>query len=850
MGLGEQSIRLRRSHGRVLPTRRRRHRSSLLFATVVLLGSAGFQTSPASNDYTWTSVPVPNESGNNLTITDLSCPSPTFCMAVGITSAGDPDFHSFARRWDGTSWSSVSMPVFPDQGAYQGPVVTGVDCTSSADCFAVGWVYATTEHRDQTLVEHWDGNTWTVVPSPNNPVGSDTHLVGVSCASPTFCVAVGDTYTGRGFASVIERWDGTSWTLDSIYSKSDVPNVVNTLLSYVSCTSRTFCVALGYFVEQTFSSISNQLLLRHWDGRQWTDYPIEGNSPLGIDCFSATSCMVLSVQIYSSRSDATYWNGTTWTRIDTPNYEYAANSNLYDSVSCPGVEECVAGTSSVAADGSQATSHWDGQAWSGLESLQPPGGGQQYRFVDCPAANFCMSFGSNGSILFAAVLAPLVGNSPPAWLEPTPIDGSRFDVVPGDRVEFELRASDPDNQDVTITARFLTPGGAPQPPPSFVSCNNVSNPAKTAVVRCSVESLSDGSLKIMEIDARDSFGASAGTRRYLVSISPLRYVALGDSYSAGEGVDPYFRDGFNSNAGTQDGQTDNRCHRSSTAYAEQVTLPNRQFPIYELASGGPGDGGADNKFGSEDNVRRTGGSAWVFWACAGAITDNVLPAAQGGTAQFNEQEGFREQFTQLDNPSINFGTDLVTISIGGNDVGFAKALQDCAFSVGECDTPEYRAETEAKIDALKPRLVQVYQAIKAKTFNARVLALDYPLLFPLHEDDQNCAKLIPWRGEQDFFRDMGRRLGRRVAEAAQQAGVEFASVIPQFEGHEVCGPRGEWMNGLGFTAIPHTYDFLVEDVKKIVRVDDESFHPNALGQREGYAARINEYLQANPAGLS
>jgi PA-IL-like protein len=214
-----------------------------------------------------------------------------------------------------------------------------------------------------------------------------------------------------------------------------------------------------------------------------------------------------------------------------------------------------------------------------------------------------------------------------------------------------------------------------------------------------------GALLLAYNDNPGQYSNNSGSYTVKIQLTST-YVALGDSYSSGEGVDPYFRDGYDQATGTQPGDVDNRCHRSTRAYAEYVNPPGFNRPLYELASGGgdPGTGKRVNKYGSDQNVRQAGLLAWVFWACSGAKTKHVLPKSLGGRPQSDSR--FREHYAQLDNPTVNSSADLVTITIGGNDVGFRDVLTTCATSRRSCNNPAFRAALEAKIDALKPALTK------------------------------------------------------------------------------------------------------------------------------------------------
>jgi Tol biopolymer transport system component len=309
------------------------------------------------------------------------------------------------------------------------------------------------------------------------------------------------------------------------------------------------------------------------------------------------------------------------------------------------------------------------------------------------------------------------------------------------------------------------------------------------------------------------------------------YVALGDSYSSGEGVDPYFRDGYDPTTRSRPGTVDNRCHRSSRAYAESITVPG-VGPIYQLASGGgnPGSGDQAYKYGSDRNVRTRGAVTWAFWACAGAKTENLRHLPWGGATQYDEP------LTQIDAASLNDGTDLITLTIGGNDVGFVDVLVHC--SRHACTSSAYRAELASRVKSLRIVLDTTFPGIRDAAKHADVLVVGYPRLFP-DGSQQTCPKLTPWRGEMHMLREMGDKLNDALHDAALRWGFRFVDVARLFSGHEVCGADGEWLNG------PSTTWRLVapgrEGPVDVNLLDDESFHPNLDGQA-AYAAAVNSAL--------
>jgi hypothetical protein len=110
----------------------------------------------------------------------------------------------------------------------------GVSCVSAAACTAVGYGGTTT----RTLVESWNGTSWTLVPSPNP--GTDDHLLSVSCISAAACTAAGSYETSTGIVTLIESWNGTSWTR----VPSPHPGAGSELHG-VSCATASACTAVG-----------------------------------------------------------------------------------------------------------------------------------------------------------------------------------------------------------------------------------------------------------------------------------------------------------------------------------------------------------------------------------------------------------------------------------------------------------------------------------------------------------------------------------------------------------------------------------------------------------------------------
>ena len=144
----------------------------------------------------------------------MSCTSSTNCVAIGSYNNSSNVGQTLVETWNGTSWSIISSPN------ENGNQLNGVSCTSSTNCMAVGFYTVVVVVKPgfppinviQTMVETWNGTTWSVITSPNEGTDELNQLLGVSCTSSTNCVAVGFWDFGTS-QTLVETWDGTSWSV-------------------------------------------------------------------------------------------------------------------------------------------------------------------------------------------------------------------------------------------------------------------------------------------------------------------------------------------------------------------------------------------------------------------------------------------------------------------------------------------------------------------------------------------------------------------------------------------------------------------------------------------------------------
>ncbi|MGX7828910.1 SGNH/GDSL hydrolase family protein [Actinokineospora sp. 24-640] len=184
-------------------------------------------------------------------------------------------------------------------------------------------------------------------------------------------------------------------------------------------------------------------------------------------------------------------------------------------------------------------------------------------------------------------------------------------------------------------------------------------------------------------------------------------------------------------------------------------------------------------------------SSFRYAACGGATTQSM-------TGQFD---------------ALDAGTDLVTITIGGNDVGFANTMVTCVLGstescVGAVDTGIADART-----TLPRKLDATYATIRDRAPDATVVVLGYPRLVEPAGRCMTSTKRAALNRGADALHEV-------IAERAAAAGFRYVDARAHFAGHGACG-ASPWVNSFSLFQLA------------------ESFHPNGAGYRDGYLALLN-----------
>ncbi|MFN2607437.1 MAG: hypothetical protein ABR511_06010 [Acidimicrobiales bacterium] len=380
----------------------------------------------------------------------VSCPAPTACTAVGgFTPTGapagpfGPAQRPLAEAWDGSQWAIQAAPDGPGDTSS----LAGVSCPAPGTCTAVGSSQAFLKKQyPVTLAERWNGASWTVQPTPNPVDGArGASFVSVSCPTASACTAVGGDVDGT--RALVERFDGSAWTLDA----PAVPSGAVTFdLAAVSCASSTSCHAVGADARNSGVPVP---VAESSEGGGWrvdlVDVP-DGEQDaalLAVSC-PATSCMAVGSVATTGRGEdrrsvvarapaiSELWDGTRWSLLPVPTPAGGVGADLA-GVSCPGGTAGCEGVGSYAdRSGAEVTlaERWDGHVWTPQPTPNPAGTlGAQLTSVSCTSGDDCTAVG------FALVCSPDCGDHTLAerwdghrWsIEPTPNPDAADTIVGG-----------------------------------------------------------------------------------------------------------------------------------------------------------------------------------------------------------------------------------------------------------------------------------------------------------------------------------------------------------------------------------------------------------------------------------
>jgi RHS repeat-associated protein len=287
----------------------------------------------------WTPVNVPLP-GTGLSsdseLDSVVCPAPGTCTAVGYYDDSSGNQQGLILSLSGGVWTATKAPI-PTGGTDVNPTVTltDVSCASTTFCVAVG-TYPDSRGDMYPLLETLSSGSWTPTkgPVPSNAyMDPEASQWAVSCPSAGFCVSAGSYYTGTSFVGLLETLSSGVWT--------DTAMGATASLGAVYCESSTFCLALG-----------SGNILETLAGGSWSastpPLPANANATpnaylVNVTCTSSSSCILIGGYTDSSSASQGFFDtlsSGTWSSVEAPLPTGATAFTGFYGISCASTGSC------------------------------------------------------------------------------------------------------------------------------------------------------------------------------------------------------------------------------------------------------------------------------------------------------------------------------------------------------------------------------------------------------------------------------------------------------------------------------------------------------------------------------
>ena len=353
-----------------------------------------------------------------------------------------------------------------------------------------------------------------------------------------------------------------------------------------------------------------------------------------------------------------------------------------------------------------------------------------------------------------------------------------------------------------------------------------------SAVACNVNKIFGGPPRCAQQPVQSPSGASApwSSPDPVTRATWGTYVSLGDSYSAGEGLGNYEPGSHVDQSQCRvsvlghcvyhkDPKVIDGCDRSSSAYNATVS------------------GTYDFKGGKQT------------WACSGSITRDIYDGPNDRGCTQGHASGSYGEGCQVNR--VNQNTSLVTMTIGGNDAGFADDLKTCYMAerpggAHEAGCVGQQSAIDGEIAQMKPRLIADLQAIRARAPHARIIILTYPRPFPENPTKTGAcltlgASVASYHlclspGDQRFLNGEAAKLDSTVCSAVQEANVG-AECVNAYNAFAQC----EMGDAHSCLQAPTAH----VSGSTVIGINPGAYHPTARGQQI-LGQLINQEISSPP----
>jgi hypothetical protein len=247
-------------------------------------------------------------------------------------------------------WEIVPSPSMGGQANSLSSVAAAAD----NDIWAVGWAFNQSLFAYRTLIERWDGTRWSLVRSPNATSGYNL-LNGVAVVAPNDVWTVGQAANGSTYKTLVEHWNGVAW---SIVPSPNVTGSSN-ILEAISVVAANDIWAVGYSIDSNFN---NHSLTMHWNGTIWsivTSPTVNEDILFGVDAIASNDVWAVGRSQQEARTLTLHWNGSAWSIVPSPND--SSEDNVLFGVA--GVASNDVWAVGQACCQKTLAIHWDGTSW-------------------------------------------------------------------------------------------------------------------------------------------------------------------------------------------------------------------------------------------------------------------------------------------------------------------------------------------------------------------------------------------------------------------------------------------------------------------------------------------------------
>jgi hypothetical protein len=266
-----------------------------------------------------TAFSVPGIAGDNTSrlggVVDLA---PDNVWAVGLVNIGQGNPNQVIEHFDGVAWSVAQGPSFLPGDA---PALESITATSKSNIWAAGYILTNNSQSLFPLFEHYDGTSWRAVQT----TFKNGTMFGISAGARNDVWAVGTVAFG---ATLTEHFDGRTWSV----VPSPSPGLGFDVLLGVDALAPNDVWAAGYYTRDPNSTRPALTLIEHWDGNSWTIVPspnvgpnsvYQSNQLYGITAVSASDVWAFGSYFAADGSGQQFtlvehYNGIDWMIVPSP----------------------------------------------------------------------------------------------------------------------------------------------------------------------------------------------------------------------------------------------------------------------------------------------------------------------------------------------------------------------------------------------------------------------------------------------------------------------------------------------------------------------------------------------------